>query len=114
MEEQLGEASTKVAEYEVAIATLQINQGKLQSENADLSSQLGDAESKNGSLSKTNTNLSAHLDETKSELEMEVSVSGELVSSIHHSYSVPSETFLTSCNPPNLIYNLGTALISFP
>lgn len=76
MEEQLSETSTKVAEYEVAIATLQGSQAKLQSENTDLASQLGDAESKNGSLSKANTNLTAQLDETKSELETEIAVSG--------------------------------------
>ncbi len=79
VEEQLGEASARVAEYEVAMGALQTSQAKLQSENGDLSSQLADAESKNGSLSKANTNLSAHLDEAKSELEMEISVSENLV-----------------------------------
>jgi chromosome segregation ATPase len=77
VEEQLGEASSKVAEYEVTIGALQTSQTKLQSENAELSSQLADAESKNGSLSKNNTNLSSHLDEVKSELEMEITVSIE-------------------------------------
>ena len=75
VEEQLGEAGAKIAEYEVAQGALQTAQSKLQSENNDLNSQLVDAESKNGSLSKANANLSAQLDEAKSELEMEASVS---------------------------------------
>lgn len=78
MEEQLGEVSAKVAEYEVALGALQTAHTKLQSENGELNSQLIDAESKNGSLSKANTNISAQLDEAKAELEMEITVSNIL------------------------------------
>ena len=75
VEDQLGEASAKVAEYEVAMGALQTAHSKAQSENNELNSQLVDAESKNGSLAKANTNLSASVDELKSELEMEINVS---------------------------------------
>lgn len=74
IEEQLNQASTRVAEYEVTIAALQTSKAKLQSETNDLSSQLSEAESKNGSLSKTNANLLAQLEELKSELQTEVTV----------------------------------------
>ncbi len=75
IEEQFGVSCSKVAEYEVVIGALRTSQSKLQSENGELNSQLSDAESRNGSLAKNNNNLTAQLDETKSELEMEAAVS---------------------------------------
>lgn len=75
VEEQLNQASNRVAEYEVTISSLQANKSKLQSENNDLSNQLADAESKNGSLSKNNANLLSQVEELKSELQMEITVS---------------------------------------
>lgn len=59
----------------MAISALQSTQAKLQSENNELNAQLSEAEHRNGTLSKTNTNLTAQLDEAKSELEMESTVS---------------------------------------
>ena len=75
VEEQFGEASARLAEFEVAHSALQSSKSKLQCENNDISKQLEEAESKNSSLSKINTNISTKLDETKSELEMEIAVS---------------------------------------
>ena len=47
----------------------------MQSENNDLSQQLGDAESKVGSLSKSKSTLEGQLEEMRSELQSESSVS---------------------------------------
>ena len=65
----------KIAQFEVAVSALQNTQSKLQSENNELNTQLSEAEHNNGTLSKNNTNLTSQLDEAKSELEMESTVS---------------------------------------
>lgn len=64
-----------MADYEATITSLQAMQAKMQSENNDLSQQLGDAESKVGSLSKSKSTLEGQLEEMRSELQSESSVS---------------------------------------
>ena len=64
-----------MADYEATIASLQAMQSKIQSENNDLSQQLGDAESKVGSLSKSRSTLEGQVEELRSELQSESSVS---------------------------------------
>ena len=64
-----------MADYEATITSLQAMQAKMQSENNDLSQQLGDAESKVGSLSKSRSTLEGQLEELRSELQSESSVS---------------------------------------
>lgn len=59
----------------MTITSLQAVQAKIQSENNDLSQQLGDAESKVGSLSKSKSTLEGQLEEMRSELQSESSVS---------------------------------------
>ena len=64
-----------MADYEATITSLQAMQAKMQSENNDLSQQLGDAESKVGSLSKSRSTLEGQVEELRSELQSESSVS---------------------------------------
>ena len=59
----------------MTIASLQAMQAKIQSENSDLSQQLADAESKVGSLSKARSTLEGQLEELRSEVRSESSVS---------------------------------------
>ncbi len=66
---------TQVAEYEATIGALESAHAKATSENSDLSSQLSEAESKASALAKAKSSLEAQLEETRSDLESESTVS---------------------------------------
>lgn len=75
VEEQLNEATSKVAEYETTIAALQSAQSKATSENNELSTQLAEAESTVGTLMKAKSALESQVEDLQSELQSETSVS---------------------------------------
>jgi chromosome segregation ATPase len=75
----LNEANSKLADHEATIVALTSSQAKFQSEANELGSQLSEAESKAGTLSKAKSGLEAQVEDLKSELETESSVSWPII-----------------------------------